>query len=397
MTAPSTDMRPTLLPGRPEDLAAHVHRHGPLPLSIDLITVVERAGLCGRGGAGFPTARKLRAVAAARGRPTVLVNACEGEPISAKDHVLLTASPHLVLDGAVLAAHAVGAGEIVVCLHERDPLGVALAAEIGVRRNSVPIRLQPVPGRYVASEESALVNLLNTGDPRPTSKPPRPDQRGVAGRPTLVANVETLAQVALIARHGPEWFRAAGTTLLTVTGAVGAPGVREVPYGSRLGDVLAGAGIASDAPAVLVGGIAGTWLALPPATTLDLAGAPLGVGALFVLPATACGLTETARIARYLAAESAGQCGPCMFGLPAVAADLTRLAHGTPTDPARLRYRLTLLEGRGACRHPDGAARVAASALRVFRTDVANHLAGRPCPYAGRTHIPLARTETPLR
>jgi NADH:ubiquinone oxidoreductase subunit F (NADH-binding) len=392
--------------------------HGPAPLAAyagkegreRLMVAVERSGLRGRGGAGFPTGRKLRAVAAGRRRPTVIVNACEGEPISGKDHALLTLAPQLVLDGAVLAAHAVDATEIVVCVHGDDPLGRVVAAAIGARRaDPVPIRLQPVPHRYVASEESALVNLLNTGDARPTSKPPRPDQRGVGGRPTLVDNVETLAHLALIARHGPDWFRTTGTpdspgtTLVTVTGAVDRPGVHEVACGTPIGHLLTMTGAATDAQAVLVGGVAGTWLPLPSAAKVPLAhreladvDATLGVGALFVLPASACGVTETARIVRYLAGESAAQCGPCMFGLPALADDLARIAHGA-TDAgvgARLNGRLAVVDGRGACRHPDGAVRVTRSALRTFASDAAHHRTGHPCVHIRQSHVPLGQGNT---
>jgi NADH:ubiquinone oxidoreductase subunit F (NADH-binding) len=364
-----------------------------------LIAAVEASGLRGRGGGGFPTGRKLRAVAAARGPATVLVNAGESEPVSGKDHALLYRAPHLVLDGAVLAAHAVRADRIVVCLPAGDPLGHPLGTAIATRADPVPVHLQPVPHRYVASEESALVNLLNTGDARPTTRPPRPDQQGM-----LIGNTETFAHLALVARHGPDWFRTVGTPdspgtmLVTVGGAVREPGVREVACGTPIGEVLAGAD--SDARAVLVGGIAGTWLALPSANAVPLAhrglaeaGAALGVGALFVLPPDACGLAETARIVRYLAGESAGQCGPCVFGLPAIADDLAHLVHGHVEVLPRLRHRLGITPGRGACRHPDGAARVAASALRVFAADAERHRTGQRCVHMGRSYVPLSRQE----
>ena len=402
--------------GTPADLAAHLTRHGPAPLDVyagqqgraRLIDEVDRSGLRGRGGAGFPTGRKLRAVAQGR-RPTVIVNACEGEPVSGKDHALLTLAPHLVIDGAELAAHAVGASEIVVCLHDGDRLGRVVAAAIAERpAGPAPIRLQPVPPRYVASEESALVNLLNTGDARPTSKPPRPDQRGVGGRPTLINNAETLAQLALVARYGADWFRGTGTqdtpgtTLVTVTGAVRKPGVHEVACGTPIGHALRLADAAVDAQAVLVGGIAGAWLPLPFAAQVPLAhreladaGATLGVGALFVLPAAACGVAETARIVRYLAGESAAQCGPCMFGLPPLADDLTQITDGG--GGAHLARRLAVVEGRGACRHPDGAVRVARSALHTFATDVRRHRAGHPCVHIGQSHLPLPQGNRSVR
>ncbi|GAB1516863.1 NADH-ubiquinone oxidoreductase-F iron-sulfur binding region domain-containing protein [Actinophytocola sp. KF-1] len=356
------------------------------------IRAVERSGLRGRGGAGFPTGRKLRAVAAAHGRCTVVVNACESEPVSHKDRTLLAQSPHLVLDGALLVAQAVRASEVVVCGHGTNPFPTVS------RGHPVPVRWQTVPRRYVASEESALVRLLATGDARPTTKPPRPVDQGV-----LVSNVETFAHIALIARRGPDWFRSVGTpqspgtTLVTVSGAVRTPGVWEVACGAPLGHALDLAGAAPRAQAVLVGGVAGAWLPLPLAAPVALTsealaavGAPPGVGALYVLAPDVCGLAETSRILRYLAAETAAQCGPCMFGLPSLADDLSRLAQGAvdPDLPARLRRRLVVVEGRGACRHPDGAVRVARSALRVFADDLQQHRTGQPCRHIGKTLLP---------
>jgi NADH:ubiquinone oxidoreductase subunit F (NADH-binding) len=393
------DTRPRLLAGwidthRPADLAEHVDRHGPLPVvGPSLITMAHTAGLRGRGGAWFPTGTKLSAVAAGRRRPVVVANGADGEPASGKDHVLLTVAPHLVLDGIVLAATALGADEAMLCVHREDPLVQSVRAAIGQRTGDpVAIRLVEIPARFVASEESALVNFINTGDARPTDRPPRPFERGVRGRPTLVDNVETLANLALISRYGADWFRAAGTRdapgtmLMTVGGAVARPGVFEIPLGTMISAALEMSGGSTEAlRAVLVGGFGGTWLRMPaaadiPLTPTDLAsaGGALGVGVLLAMPARVCGLAQTARIVRYLAGESAMQCGPCMFGLAAIAADLDALAYGVPTAD-RLRYRLGMVNGRGACAHPDGAVRLAASALTAFADDVAAHAAGRPC------------------
>lgn len=383
-------------------LAAHLDRHGPLPDATGLIAAVEVAGLRGRGGAGFPTGRKLSAVAAGRRRRVVIGNGGESEPVSRKDRVLLEHAPHLVLDGLFMAAQAVAADEIVLCVHP----GARIAAAVAERAED--IRVVEMPGHYVASEESALVNYLNTGDARPTTKPPRAFERGVHGRPTLVDNVETLAHIALIARYGPDWFRrqgtadSPGTALFTVTGAVANPGVHEAPFGVPMGAVLDSAGGPREpVQAVLTGGYAGTWLPLPFAARQRLShaglgevGAALGVGALVLLPARACGLTETAGILRFLARESAAQCGPCMFGLPAIAEDFTELvAGGRAAQDAmhRLRRRLAVIARRGACGHPDGAVRLAASALRVFDRDLRAHLAGRPCHAARRPFLPVAR------
>lgn len=400
--------------GTPIGLDTHQHTHGPLPTPdyagpagpARLRAAVAAAGLRGRGGGGFPTGTKLTAVADAGGRPVVLANACEGDPTSAKDAALLEIAPHLVLDGVELAAHAVGATEAVLCLHRDHPARALLAAADHDRGpGPCGIRVVEVPPRFVASEESALVNFLGSGDARPTVTPPRPAERGVDGRPTLVDNVETLAHLALIARYGSDWFRSAGTaaspgsTLVTLRGAVHRPGVYEVDLGRRVEDLwLRAGGAAEPLGAVLVGGLGGSWLGAREAARLRLthedlrtAGAALGVAALVMLPARACGLAETARALRYLAAESAGQCGPCMFGLPAVAGDMAALAAGTADAPEaldRLRRRLGVIAGRGACAHPDGAVRLAASALRVFAADAAGHAAHGPCAAAAQPPQP---------
>lgn len=393
--------------GRAETYPEHLRRYGDLALASysgpagrdRLIATVTASGLRGRGGAGFPTGRKLAAVAAARGRAVVVGNGCEGEPSSRKDRILAEYAPHLIVEGALVAAHAVGADEMNLCMHEGAPSAGRLAEAVAQHRTRLKVRMAAVPGGFVASEESALVNFLTRSDARPTSKPPRAFESGVNGRPTYVGNFESLANLALIARFGAEWFRAVGTAdspgtaLVTVDGAVRSPGVVEVAYGASLGEVLDAAGGATGGlQALLVGGYAGHWLPAAATTVAlshaDLAavGAAVGVGSVIALPANACGLVETALVLRYLAAQSAAQCGPCMFGLPAVAADFAALATGAgAADPdvlPRLGRRLGEVDGRGACAHPDGAVRLAQSALRTFRADLAEHLAGRPCTHA---------------
>jgi NADH:ubiquinone oxidoreductase subunit F (NADH-binding) len=341
----------------------------------------------------------MRSVAAGRGPAVVVANGMESEPASEKDQALLARAPHLVLDGLALAAYAVGAAAAHLCLaRHRDWLvdgvqeAVAERARAGLDR--IPVSVHIVPESYVASEESALVNWLNGGEAKPTFTPPRPFERGVSKQPTLVDNVETLAHLALIARYGARWFReigaagAAGSMLTTVTGAAARPGVYEIEAGARIGDVLAIAGADSDAEAVLVGGYFGTWhgvnaVAGLPFTKAGLqeAGAAPGAGVLFVLPGGDCGLAEAARILSYLASQGAQQCGPCMFGLPAIASDLAQLAAGRPDGNAidRMHRRFGQISGRGACKHPDGAVRMAASALTTFGADAHAHARQRRC------------------
>ena len=390
--------------GAPATLREHTACYGPLPQATgrarrELIDQVAAAGLTGRGGAGFPTATKMRAVASGRGRPVIVANGMESEPASEKDQALLARSPHLVLDGISLAADAIGATEAHLCLaRTRDWLIDTVAAATAERHRAgldrVAVTVHAMPHHYVSSEETAMVRWLNGGEAKPANTPPRPFERGVGKRPTLVDNVETLAHVALIGRYGGAWFRragragATGTMLATVTGAVCRPGVYEVEAGTRTGDVLSMAGLDGGSEAVLIGGYFGTWHNLPTVADLPLSagglrqvGSSPGAGVLVALPAGACGLAGAAKVLRYLASESAQQCGPCKFGLPAIADDLTQLAAGRPDgDPlARLHRRLPVLVGRGACRHPDGAVRMAASALASFAADAQSHAQGRPC------------------
>ena len=356
---------------------------------------MARAGLRGRGGAGYPMSEKMALAYEHRKHAVVLANGCEGDPSSAKDRALLRRAPHLVLDGIALAAHAIGAREAVLALHTGSPLTAVLANALAERvGDPVEVELAEMPAGFVSSESTALVNTLNTGDPRPTGV--RTSTKGLHGRPTLVSNVETLAHLALIARFGDDWYRAAGTpnspgtTLVTVSGAVNRPGVHEVELGLPISDVLELAGGETEPlRAVLIGGLGGSWLPIADAVELPLAhetcadvGIELGVAALVALPARACGIAETAAVLRYLADAGAGQCGPCLFGLPAITADFDALAMGAADRDLlpRLQRRLGVIPGRGACSHPDGAVRLAASALHTFADDVAAHRAGRPCP-----------------
>lgn len=395
--------------GRPTCLRDHVAFYGLLPAFAAttpdhrLIEAVSRAGLTGRGGAGFLTAVKLRAVAGhKRAQRVVVANGMESEPVSAKDKALLQLAPHTVLDGIVAAAKAVGAARAHLCVaRTQDGLDRRLRELIDERRaaglDAVDIRVHTPPHHYVASEASAVVNWLGGGEAKPATTPPRTAERGVDGLPTLVDNVETLAHIALIARYGPQWYRsrgtreAPGTALVTLTGAVTTPGVYEVGFGTPLRDVLALGTPQRDAQAVLVGGYFGTWLPISKAQTLEFsapglaaAGASPGAGALAVLPHTVCALAETARILEYLAAHSARQCGPCRFGLPATAQGFSRLAFSRLDREGfnRLDRNISLLAGRGACKHPDGAAHLAASALRAFAPEVRRHLQAGPCPAA---------------
>lgn len=361
------------------------HAHGPAPrVDLDrLIAEIDAAGLTGRGGAGFPTARKLAALEGRR--PVVVGNAMEGEPLSNKDAVLLAHAPGLVLDGLEILGGALRAGRTVLAVGARPPLPEG-------RRGIEVLRLEDA---FVAGQETALVNQLNGRGPVPTDPSIPVFRKGVAGRPTLVTNAETLAHVALIARYGAAWFREQGTgtdpgtSLVTLSGStaevVPRPGVVEAPRGTPLTKLLASGGTETGrVRAVLLGGYHGTWIApaklnLPFSVEgLRPAGATPGAGIVHVLDRATCPLEYSARIAEYLADQSARQCGPCVNGLPRIAQTLHRLA-GSGADP-RLKSDLDRLQdlvaGRGACKHPDGTVRFVASTMRVFADHVRDHQRG---------------------
>ena len=410
---------PRLLAGLPADGGAlswqqHLAVHGAPDnhSGESILREVEASGLTGRGGAGFPTARKLASVARSRSpRPPVIVaNGAEGEPASSKDLLLLACLPHLVLDGISAAATAVGAGRAVLCLHEGSGVGERVQAALAQRRSArvdpCPIEIATVPAAYVASEESALVQWLNKGVGLPTTRPPRPDQRGVEGRPTLVNNVETLAHLGLIARYGAGWFTAAGTKaepgtrLLTVSGAVASPGVLEIETGTRLGDALdMCGGLSEPVSGYLIGGYFGGWVTPELGADLRLSraglagiGGALGAGVLIALPASVCPLQEASRVVSWLADQSAGQCGPCRFGLPAIAGAFEVLTRGRLSSAGHRQLDRWTREvtGRGACHHPDGTARFVTSALRTFHGEVTLHARGQcSAPGTRRAVCPL--------
>ena len=355
-----------------------------------MIDTLDRAGLVGRGGASFPVATKWRSVATRRGSAVVIANGAEGEPLSRKDQTLMAMRPHLVIDGAMLAAESIGASRVLLYVGETHSAAIAAMARALAERppsEAGRAELLPAPPTYVAGEETAAVQFVNAGVAAPTAIPPRPFERGVDGRPTLVQNVESLAHAALIARRGDEWFRslgrneASGTVLLTVSGAVVQPGVIEVACGSTVDEVLAQAGgVRGTARAVLLGGYFGGWINARQAGTMLLdprgmraAGGSLGCGVVSVLDDASDPLDVSARIMQHLATESAAQCGPCFFGLRSLSAATRRLAgrQPDPGDLPQLHRWAAMVKGRGACRHPDGAVAFLQSALSVFEPEFA--------------------------
>ncbi|OJZ72200.1 NADH dehydrogenase [Mycobacterium paraffinicum] len=384
--------------GRPrEDFAAYRKRGGYRPLADagGLLSEVQASGLVGRGGAAFPLAVKLRTVrdnGHIAGRAVVVANGEEGEPASVKDRWLLRNRPHLVLDGLRLAAAIVGADRAYVYVSDPESAHSVETAlgELDSGAVGVAVGLSAVQPGYVAGEETAAVRALNGGPAKPTDKPPRPFESGVDDQPTLVSNVETLANLPFLQRHGSAAFRAQGTSLspgtflATVTGAGRPPILYELPLGLPFSELLALHGVSTDhVRGALMGGyFAGLLNRAVLETTLDhetmrRLGSGLGCGAVSVITDD-CPVAVAASVLAYFDRENAGQCGSCFNGTAAMAAVAGALRDGAATaeDLQRLRRWSVLLRGRGACGTLDAATNMAASLLAQFPDEVSAHLDG---------------------
>ncbi|MFF3071577.1 NADH-ubiquinone oxidoreductase-F iron-sulfur binding region domain-containing protein [Kitasatospora sp. NPDC057904] len=386
--------------------ARHLAVHGPLPLlrSDEVVSLTRQIDLRGRGGAGFPFARKIQAVldSARRsdGNPAVVVNGTEGEPSCLKDTALLLNSPHLVLDGAEVAATAVGADRVVVGVTRQD-IEASVQQALQERAFSrVAMRVVRLPERFVTGEGSALTNGLNGGPALPSGRKVRTSERGLDGLPTLLSNTETFAQLGVAARLGVERYCETGlpdepgTVLLTLAGQA----VVEAPAGSPLKYILQMCGL-SVGQGLLVGGYHGMWLsasasadALASRASLRALGATLGAGAVLPLPEDTCPIGETARVARWMADESARQCGPCAWGLDRLADGLEALT-GTGGQSAydTVFTHVRGVLGRGACTHPDGTSRFVSSALEAFPDDVSLHVYSGGCGRAVAGVLPITK------
>ncbi|RAV00297.1 hypothetical protein DQP58_01125 [Mycobacterium colombiense] len=383
-----------------EDLASYRKLGGYRPLgdADEFLTEVESSGLVGRGGAAFPLSVKLRSVrdnGRLLGVPVVVANGEEGEPASVKDRWLLRNRPHLVLDGLRLAATIVAADRAYVYVSDQESAHSIESAlgELDPGALGVAVDLRTVAPGYVAGEETAAVRAINGGPAKPTDKPPRPFEAGVDDRPTLVSNVETLANLPYLQSHGSADFRSQGTTLssgtflATITGGGRPPVLYELPLGLPFTELLALHGVPADrVRGALMGGyFAGLLNRSVLETTLDhetmrRVGSGLGCGAISILIED-CPVAVAASVLAYFDRENAGQCGSCFNGTAAMAAVAGALRDGAATaaDVERLRRWSVLLRGRGACATLDAATNVAASLLDQFPDDVGAHLDGT-CP-----------------
>ncbi|SNT59606.1 NADH:ubiquinone oxidoreductase, NADH-binding subunit (chain F) [Streptosporangium subroseum] len=389
------------------DLAAHRAMHGTAASmsAEELAALADEVDLRGRGGAAFPFARKLRAVMDKRAEKVVLVNAAEGEPASSKDTMLLTRTPHLVIEGALLAAGAINAKQVVIATVKGGMGESSVAAAVEERGVGDRVRVVGIVERFISGEGGALVRSVNGLVGEPPGRKVRAVESGVNGLPTLLSNAETFAQLAVLATLGAERYadvgtaREPGTVLLTVGGSAKAPAVVEVATGTPLYAVL-DACQASLGEGVLLGGYHGGWLHPDAAVVATVsrqgitdAGGQLGAGIIVPLGTETCPLGETTRVAKYLAEQSSGQCGPCRLGLPDIARSMSEIVNGSAAALDELRHRAAGVKGRGACFHPDGTSRFVLSALGAFPDDIEEHILNGTCGRPVKGVLPLPPQE----
>jgi NADH:ubiquinone oxidoreductase subunit F (NADH-binding) len=403
MTSTATDLTIATWPGieprllRPDADSGYQRLDDP----DRLLEQVDLSGLLGRGGAAFPLGTKLRTVrdAGRRGSETVVVaNGEEGEPASVKDRWLLRNRPHLVLDGLRLSTAVVGATRAYVYVSDDRSAGAVTSALAELEPHTfgeTTVSVVTVEPGYVAGEETAAVRRINGGPAKPTDKPPRPFEEGVLGLPTMVSNVETLANLPYIHQHGSQRFRAVGTPmspgtfLATITGGGRPAALYEIPYGAAFSDLLELHGLTAESVhGALMGGYFAGLLntdildATLDHETIRRIGSGLGCGAISILTDD-CPVAVAASVMSYFDRENAGQCGSCFNGTAAMAAVTSALRDGVATeeDVARLRRWSVVLRGRGACGTLDGAANIAASLLQQFPQLVTRHLTNdcEPC------------------
>jgi NADH:ubiquinone oxidoreductase subunit F (NADH-binding) len=395
------------------------------------IDVLTDSGLRGRGGGGFPTGRKWAGIAAQEGtRRFVVCNGAEGEPGTFKDRAILRANPYQVVEGLIVAAFAVGASEAYLCLkarfeHEVQAVirAVSEFQEAGICRDCTVTVVQG-PDEYLYGEEKAMLEVIEGKPPLPRWFPPYehglfavgPQEGWEAGprrsssvaagpNPTLVNNVETLANVPHLLTHGASWFRSMGTdaspgnVVATVVGDVVAPDVGEVELGTPLGAVIdavgSGVGEGRSVKAVLSGVanpvVTGEHLDVPVSYEGFAAiGSGMGAAGFIVHDDTACMVDAAYRTSRFLSVESCGQCPPCKVGSGEITTHLERLETGVGDDGdiAGIHGWLARVTDGSRCFLATEERQVVASILRAFPEEFVAHIEQHRCPRPGRRPIP---------
>ncbi len=380
------------------------------------IALIGASGLRGRGGAGFPAADKWRAAATTEARARyVVANGYGADPATTTDQALIELDPYAVVEGAIIAAFAIGAEEAIVAVRaswteaiRRLEAAIAAATEAGFAGDDVlgtghrvELSVRPVAGAYLLGEETILLKALENRRGQPEQRPPHPATRGLFGMPTVVHNVQTLATVPWIVRNGADAFRAVGTpdcpgTILIQVRGPESAGIAEVPFGTKLRDVaqLGGSLAAGRAlKAYVVGGPSGG--ILPPDAgetpytfeALRAAGAHVGSGSVIVADDRAC-IVDLARVlTRYCADEACGKTIPCRIGTRRLSEIGDRLAAGTSRagDLDLLTDLAADIVGSALCDHERLSTLPLVSGMRYFRAELDEHLERGSCP-AGVCH-----------
>jgi bidirectional [NiFe] hydrogenase diaphorase subunit len=381
---------------------------------------VEKSGLRGRGGAGFPTGLKWGTVAKmAGGQKYVICNADEGDPGAFMDRSVLESDPHRVLEGMAIAAYAVGANTGYLYVRAEYPLAVKrlknairqaerlglLGANICGTPFQFNVEIRLGAGAFVCGEETALISSIegNRGIPRP--RPPFPAQSGLWGCPTLINNVETFANIAPIIRKGGEWFagigteRSKGTKVFAIAGRVENTGLIEVPMGITLREIIfdIGGGIPNGRKfkAVQTGGPSGgcipeEYLDMPvDYESLAKVGSIMGSGGMIVMDDTSCMVDMAKFFMEFCMTESCGKCVPCRVGTRQMYDILAKMTNGTATmdDLALLEELCGMVKSTSLCGLGQTAPNPVVSTLRYFRDEYIAHIEGKTCP-AGVCEMP---------
>ena len=379
----------------------------------ETIAVVERSGLRGRGGTGFPLAQKLRATRTAgtlAGTAYVVANAYDADPASPLSRTLLERRPDLVIDGIAIAARVVGATQAYLYLHPEADLARASAEKALARpRDGVRIDVALGPGGFMGGEESALLAVLENRRAMARQRPPWPAEQGIGLKPTLVASAETLAALPPIVRDGPEAFRVAGTAgsrgtkLVSVTGAVASPGVYEVAFGTALGEIIqTGGGVTSALKGIHVGGPTGGILSATRIGVrldyeeLKAAGTHLGSGQVRAIPESVCVVNEAARLFAYLSEETCAICVPCRVGTKRVGGILEGIYSGLgrADDLPWLSELADHLHDFSLCGFGITSSSILRTTMAEFPDDYRAHIAEGRCPTGTCTPARARRYET---
>ncbi len=376
-----------------------------------VIEELVKSRLRGRGGAGFPVHQKLALCAAAPGEEKyVVVNGGEDEPGSHKDRTLLTYSPQAVLEGTLLAAYAIGADRVIFYInesyesaHRRVGTAINEARSLGyIGQNvlgsgfSVSVDVQPAPNPYVAGEDTAVLESLEGRAPKPRQKPPYPVTAGLYGKPTIVNNVETFANLPPIMLHGGDWFRAigteesSGTMLFTLNDEWNNPGVYELPFGATEGELLntLGGGLKSGETlrAFLPGGPSSAFLLPDPNRILSpeairAAGSSIGCGVMRGYGESACIMCAAHEIAAFFKKECCGQCPACQMETNMLFMTLDRLRQGQLpiAGLAQVPTVLAFNKGKGFCSLINMPGPPITSAIKLFPEDFEAHATTGKC------------------